>query len=138
MATLTADEIEYIRAMSGDDCGSPDDYEISDALMQKLHDRGLEMACGCTVAEDVTVVLVLRARVAKAAKLFNESADGQSSTVSQKYDHLKELLSEWESRCGLSGGVITVGTFDLGLDKECDGSEYAPYPYRGYWNWMGY
>jgi hypothetical protein len=132
MATLTADEIEYIRAMSGDVCET---YDVSDVLMQKLHDRGLEMTCGCTAAEDVTVVLVLRARVAKAARLTNESSEGVSTSYSQKYVQLKELLDQWESKCGLSGGTITIGTLDMGLDSDCSGSEYTRYPgLYGWWN----
>jgi hypothetical protein len=135
MATLTADEIEYIRAMSGDDCTPP---EVSDALMQKLHDRGLTMTCGCTAAEDVTVVLVLQVRVAKSAKLFDETPpEGGSATVSQKHQHLKDLLSRWEEKCGLSGGTITVSPFDLGLDTESD-SEYTPYgSYPSWWSVWG-
>lgn len=131
MATLTADEIEYIRAMSGDDCAP---YEISDVLLQKLHDRGIGMTCGCSAAEDVTVVLVLQVRVAKSAKLFDETPpEGGSATVSQKHQHLKDLLARWEQKCGLSGSVVTTSVFDLGLDAERN-SQHASYGWRhSYW-----
>jgi hypothetical protein len=123
MATLTEDEIEYIRMMSGDDC---EDYDVTDERMQKLHDRGLAMQpCGCAAPEDVTVVLVLRVRVAKAAKLFNENVEGGSGSVAQKYTHLKELLDEWESRCGLAGGAVTIGRMNLGIDTPDDGDEFS-------------
>jgi hypothetical protein len=123
MAELTEDEIEYIRMMSGDDC---EDYDVTDERMQKLHDRGLAMQpCGCAAPEDVTVVLVLRVRVAKAAKLFNENVEGGSGSVAQKYTHLKELLDEWESRCGLAGGAVTIGRMNLGIDTPDDGDEFS-------------
>jgi hypothetical protein len=81
--------------------------------------------CGCAAPEDVTVVLVLRVRVAKAAKLFNENVEGGSGSVAQKYTHLKELLDEWESRCGLAGGAVTIGRMNLGIDTPDDGDEFS-------------
>lgn len=130
MAALTADEIEYIRAFSGDDCV---EYEVSDVLLQKLHDRAETTVCGCSDPLDVDVVLVLRIRVAKAAKLFTETTvDGVNKAVSQKFDHLKALLAEWEARCGMAGGVIGTGVLDQQLDTFRTGSEYAAYP----WEWL--
>jgi hypothetical protein len=125
MATLTADEIALIRAMSGDDCA---DYDVSDVLMQYLHDNMAtsEPMCITSLPLGGTIVWVLRARVAKAAKLFDEDGENTRS-VSQKYDHLKEMLETWESRCGMSGGAITVSTLDLGLDRDDPETEYARY-----------
>lgn len=119
MATLTPSDVDYIRMMSGDDCGAPEDYEVSDAQLQKLHDRGLSMpTCACTDSLDLTVVLVLRVRVAKAAKLFDEDGDGGAGRVSQKRAHLEKDLARWEERCGLSGGVVGIGTLSMGLDTQ--------------------
>jgi hypothetical protein len=133
MATLTADEITFIRAMSGDDCTPP---EVSDVLMQYLHDNAATTAplCITSVPLGGTIVWVLRARLAKAQKLFNETGEGNAGSVKQKRDHIKEDLDAWESRCGMSGGVITIGTLDTGMDSDCDESEYASYgwPY-GLW-----
>lgn len=136
MATLTPAEITYIRAMSGDDC-TP--YEVSDEFMQYLHDEKAsgEPLCMSGDALGATIVWVMRARVRKATKLFDETnAEGVRKTVSQKYTHLKEQLAEAERECGWSGGVISVGTLDTGMDSDCNGSEYTPYPYG--WNWGGF
>lgn len=124
MATLTADEITLIRTLTGDDC-TP--YEVSDVMMQYLHDNmaTAEPMCSSAIPFGGTIVWVLRSRVARAAKLFDEDGEGGTRSVSQKYDHLKELLEEWESRCGMNGGVITVGTIDLGLDLADPRTEYA-------------
>lgn len=112
MATLTADEIEYIRAMSGDDC-TP--YDVSDGLMQKLFDS-------VTGNECATIVSVLRVREVKAAKLVNESnaETGDSRSLNQKYQALKELRKDWETRCGMSGGTLEFGSFDLNIDTDCE------------------
>lgn len=131
MATLTEDEIEYIRSMSGDTCtkadGSPC-YDVSDVLLQKLHDRALTTVCGCGDPLDIDVVFVLQVRVAKSATLYDESSseDGSAKSVSQKYKHLKEMLDAWEKRCGMSGGVIMIGRLSLGLDATCE-TENARY-----------
>jgi hypothetical protein len=137
MATLTADEITFIRAMSGDDCTPP---EVSDVLMQYLHDNmaTTEPMCITSLPLGGTIVWTLRARVAKAAKLFDEDGENTRS-VSQKYDHLKEMLETWESRCGMSGGAITVSTLDLGLDRDDPETEYARYgsDYTWLWGYFG-
>lgn len=114
MATMTADEIEYTRAMSGDDCQT---YEVSDTLMQKFWNTNGADSCA-------TIVEVLRVRVAKAAKLVNQSNEsGQSRSSSQKYAQLRAMLSDWETRCGMSGGVLEMGTLDLRLDTDDDDTE---------------
>lgn len=115
MATLTADQIEYLRAITGDDCVP---YDVSDVLLQKLWDRSGDSECGTTVE-------LLRIRVAKAAKLVNQSNEsGQSRSSSQKYTQLRESLRDWEARCGMSGGVLEMGTLDLRLDTDDDDTEW--------------
>jgi hypothetical protein len=140
MATLTPSDIEYIRAMSGDDCGNPDDYEVSDSLLQKLYDRALTWdACGCAADSlDLGVIQVLRVRVARAQKLYDESSpEGTRASVSQKRAHLEKDLERWESKCGLSGGVVTIGTLSMGLDTqsidEFSNTDLYP-PYGGYYS----
>lgn len=114
MATMTADEIEYVRVMSGDNCP---DYDVSDVLMQKLWDRNGSDECS-------TIVYVLRIREAKSAVLVNQSTDGsQSQSLSQKHTQIRAMRQEWEQRCGMSGGTLSMGTFDLNIDADCD-SEY--------------
>lgn len=114
MATLTADEIEYIRAMSGDDCVP---YEVSPPLLQKFFDKNSGDDCG-------TIVFVLRVRVQKAAKLVSQSNEsGQSQSLSDLHTHLTQDLALWEERCGMSGAVLVMGTFDLHLDTDDDDEE---------------
>jgi hypothetical protein len=128
MATLTADEITFIRAMSGDDCANPE-YEVSDVLMQYLHEYMATTApmCLSSIPLGGTIVWVLRARLAKAQKLTDETGEGNAGNVKQKRDHIKEDLEAWESRCGMNGGVVTVSTLDLGLDRDDPETEYARY-----------
>jgi hypothetical protein len=111
MAAMTADEIEYVRAMSGDDCLP---YDVGATLLQKLWDRNSSDECA-------TIVFVLRIREAKAAVLTNESSEGQSKNLSDKHAHIKAMRVDWEARCGMSGGTLSMGTFDLNLDADCDG-----------------
>lgn len=139
MATLTANEITYIRMMTGDTC---EDYDVSDEFMQYLHDEKATIAPLCTFSDPLggTIVWVLRARVMKATRLFDETGDGSATSVSQKYTHLKEQLAEWESRCGMSGGGVSFGSIDMGIDSDDEGSEYLSrisHYYGASW-WGGY
>lgn len=116
MATMTADEIEYTRAMSGDDCLP---YDVTDVLMQKFWNTHAGDDC-------LTIVDVLRVRVAKASKLVNSSnQNGQQRSSSQKFAQLHALLGEWEVRCGVSGGVLEMGTLDLRLDTDDEDEELS-------------
>lgn len=141
MATLTPSDIAYIRMITGDNCGP--NYEVSDEMLQYIEDNlaSTEPMCLTSIRFGGVIVWSLRMQLAKAAKLFDETnADGIQKTVSQKRTNLKELLEYWESKCGMDGSTITVSTFDLGLDTECD-SEYAaywPYPHALPWSWWGY
>lgn len=110
MATMTADEIEYVRAMSGDDC---EDYDVSDTLLQKLWDRNDSDECA-------TIVYVLRIREAKSAVLTTQSSDGESKNLSDKHRHIQAMRLAWENRCGLSGGTLSMGTFDMAIDADCE------------------
>jgi hypothetical protein len=124
---MTAGQIEYVRAMSGDDTAT---YEVSDVLMQTFFDD-------TRVAEDLdkTVVFVMRVRVGKAARLVNETNEAQvQKSLSQKFDHLKELLATWETRTGMGGGVIGTGVIDQQLDTSLSGSEYAAYSSWYWWS----
>lgn len=116
MAVLTAAQIEYLRAITGDDC-TP--YDISDTFLQTLWDRSSDDEC-------LTTVEILRVRLARASKLVNSSnASGQQRSSSQKFAQLNSLLREWEDRCGLSGGVLEMGTLDLRLDTDDEDEELS-------------
>lgn len=116
MATLTADQIEYIRMMSGDNC-TP--YDVDDTFMQKLFDRNLSDEC-------LTITAVLKVRSINAASKVNESnAAGESRSLSQKYQQIRSMLAEWESTCGEDGDPLTIGTIDLDIDTDSDNTEAA-------------
>jgi hypothetical protein len=136
MTTLTTADIEYVRMMTGDTCET---YDVSDDMMQWLYDNKVSGAPLCMSGDSLggLIVWVLRARVRKATKLFDETnAEGINKTVSQKYTHLKEQLVEAERGCGMDGGLVTIGSFDLGLDTESD-SEYASYGSPSWWGVWG-
>jgi hypothetical protein len=133
MATLTASEITFIRAMTGDTCGP--DYDVSDEFMQYIHDNAATTVplCLSSVPLGGTIVWVLEARVVKAAVLTDESGDGTSVSYSQKYTQLSDRLEAWKAKCGMSGGVITMSTLDLGLDRDDPVTEYAALANYPYW-----
>lgn len=136
MPTLTAPEIAYVRMMSGDNCGP--DYDVSDEMMQYLYDEKVSGEPLCMSGDSLggLIVWVLRARVRKATKLFNESNELGTTSYSQKYQHLKEQLESAEAECGMGGTTFSLSTLDLGLDTECaevQGLSTFPYPY----SWWG-
>lgn len=132
MATLTAPEITHIRAMSGDNC---EPYDVTDEYMQWLHDNRAASEPLCMSSDSLggTILWVLRAREAKATNLFDEDGDGGTRNVSQRLANIQKLRERWEDMCGLSGGVITVGTLDTGLDLSAPSTEYASLPDD--WGW---
>lgn len=134
MATLTAAEIRSIRMQTGDLC---EDYDVEDADMQWIHDNLATTAPLCmeSIPLGGTIVWVIRARLAKAVSLYDESGEGNAGSVSQKFDHLEKLLEKWESRCGMDGGVVTISTFSMGLDSTCDNEYASIYAHR--YNWWG-
>jgi len=124
MPTLTAPEITYVRNMTGDNCP---DYDVGDEFMQWLYDNRASTKPLCMSGDSLggLMVWVMRARVARAIKLFDEDGEGGARSVSQKYDHLVKELERMERACGMGGGVITISTLDLGIDADCDTSGYA-------------
>lgn len=138
MPTLTAAQIEYVRKQTGDTCDG--DYDADDAYMQYLYDNQVAAMPLCANGDPLggLVFLVLKRRIARASVLFDETDSGSGVTrkTSQKTEHLREMLEEQKSECGFGGGV-TVSTFDLGLDRDCGGSEYAS-RLSGYSLWGGW
>lgn len=114
MATLTSDQIEYIRAVTGDDC---EPYDVSDTLMQKLFDRASADEC-------LTIVEALRIRVAKASNLVEESrSDGESRKLNQKASQLTTLLKQWSADCDVGEFTLDMGVLDQAIDTDCE-TEY--------------
>jgi hypothetical protein len=123
MPTLTEAEIARVRMRSGDNCGP--DYEVSDAEMQILYDDIPNLSCGCANDIDTLTALVIDVRWAKASNLFDEDGDGGTRNVSQRFNQLEKMRDEWFKKCGMSGGLITTSTLDLGLDRSDPATEYA-------------
>jgi hypothetical protein len=120
MATLTAADITWLRAMSGDDC---EPYEVSDALMQVLYDDAES-------DKPTSVAYILRVRVARAAKLVSQSnsASSESHSFNQKFEHLMRLLKEWELRAGVAGSKLSIGSLSLNIDQlDDDGDDNTLY-----------
>jgi hypothetical protein len=133
MTVLTPSDINHIRQQSGDTC---EDYEVSDSYIQYLHDRYGATTCDCD-ALGVTIWWVLKTRVKKAIPLVNQEGEGGARSLSQKYDHLKEQLKDWEQECGLGSYAITIGTLSMGFDTqsidEFSNEDLYP-PYGGHYS----
>lgn len=112
---LSVGDREYIRAMSGDDC---EEYDVSDTFMDTLYTKSDSDV-------DKTIVAVLRVRVAKAAALVSRGGEVENVSLSHKFDHLKQLLAQWEARTGMVSGSMAAGAMDLNLGEESDTSEYG-------------
>ncbi len=134
MATLTADDITYVRMMSGDTC--PDE-DVTDTFMQWLYDNKVPTKPLCMSDDPLAglIVWVLKARVAKAQRLFDEDGENGARRVSQKRGFLEKDLATWKDECGLGGSLITIGTLDLGIDRDCSTAEYAAWGREYGWAW---
>jgi len=114
MATLTAEQITYIRETSGDNC-TP--YYVSDEFMQWLYDNKAG-------SDDCALIVhILRVMDAKTAPLTNEGSDGQSKSLSQKHQQIRALRAEWEERCGMAGPALGMSAIDLNIDTDCENED---------------
>lgn len=112
MAALTADLITRLRDLTGDDC-TP--YELSDTVLQYEYDRA-------AFDEDLTMVYLLRRLLGRYVKKIDSSntVTNINSRASLLYDHIRDLLGDYEARAGVTGGRLRVGTFDYGLDADVE------------------
>lgn len=133
MRTLTAAEIALVRLRTQDTCTPP---EVSDDELQILYDDIPNLSCGCTNNIQTLIALTWDVRLAKTTPVFDEDGDGGARNVSQVYNHIKDQRDHWFALCGMDTKptpVITIGSFDTGLDSDCDGSEYSSrLHWRGY------
>lgn len=104
MATLTADELADIRLVVGDGC-----EKYSNDQIQAWYD-----AAGSDLPTTYVTILQRMWSAAKAATLTLNS--GIQTLSRAQVDVLKERLDYWERKAGISGGTITVGTLNLGID----------------------
>ena len=113
--TLTSDEITYVRNSIGDTDAS--NYDLNDTYLNYLDNN---QADGDT---DAVIVYALRALLGLAARKVSQAnaRTGDSKSEQQWFEHLQSLLTFWESRVSLtSGGSVSTGTINLGIDEEDD------------------
>lgn len=113
---MTADEIAYVHAMTGDT--DSNDYYLTNTELNYLYDNKTASASDRV---DSTIVWALRQMCAKAFRKVSRSnsQSGDSVQANQEWEHLKALLEEWQA---LTGEYPSVGTgaFGLGLDTDED------------------
>lgn len=122
MATLTADELSYIRDVIGDHTLNKNGvYELPDLTLQAIYDSTAQGNSDLST----TIVYALRRLVGRTARLVATSGNVQDEQRQQWHEHLRELLKTWEAITGLtpSGGSLVVGEIGLGLDATYE-SEY--------------
>lgn len=105
---LTSDNLTYIRAMTGASTS-----DVSDVLLNYFY---ANQAAGVV---DNVIVYCLRAQLAqqKAQVTQTNSRTGDTHAHNQYFEHLKDMLKDWESRTGLTPPA-TVGSINLGIDEE--------------------
>ena len=139
MPTLAAQQIDDVRNMTGDTCQP---YDATDEYMQYLYDNQASTAPLCMSSDPLGGLkyYVLERRFARASVLTDETDSGSGVTrkLSQKRDAIEKLLERQAEKCGFGGGVATISTLDLGIDRDCEDSEYSGrypyvYPFGGWW-----
>lgn len=110
MATLTANELIYIRRNTGDSLIPADSY------LQYIHDNQADSDL------DTTVYYALLAVRADKAKMVSESnaRTGDSHSRQQYFEHLDDMIKDWGTRTGAGIPLVTTGTINLGIDEEDD------------------
>jgi len=108
MATLTSDQKDYIRLMSGDNASA--DYVVSDAMLQILFDDNDDSLCA-------TIVQVLEARLANATTVagVNSTGDSEGNPATQQ---IKTTLDYWRGKCSEASAKVTYSRLRLGIDEE--------------------
>ncbi len=66
---------------------------------------------------DKAVVIGLRQILAQAAKFFAYTVGQTTYQKQQVREGLEKLLDRWERLAGVSGGLLSVGEIDLGIDE---------------------
>lgn len=112
MADLSANEITYIRTITGDT--NTADPDLSDTFLEYLFDNKADSDV------DKTVVWALRSLMGKASRKVSESnaRTGDSKSQQQWFEHLQALHNEWSALTGLGSSTVTTGTINLGIDEE--------------------
>ena len=109
---LTTDELLDLRGDIGDTGATP---VFTDAELQRLYTRSGDTYAG-------TVVYALRQLLVNAAKFTDYTVGQTSEKKSQIFTQLRAMLTGWENIAGVGGGQLQIGTLDLGIDDDTDGT----------------
>ena len=113
---MTATQGARLRNRIGDTDSS--DYKLSDTILDAIYENASEDF-------DVTTVYALQELIGIYAMQPDLGGSTQyAEQRSQRYTHLKELLTYWERKTGTYGSPLTSGTLELGLDREDTDPDY--------------
>jgi hypothetical protein len=109
-------ELNYVRVQAGDTSTSP---LVSDTEIDYYFDNRTTASANNDKLDE-TIVWTLRQMKAKLQPKVSEthSETGVTKAAQQHFEHVCETLESWEKRTGLSGGIATIGTINLGIDEE--------------------
>ena len=117
--TLTAAELAYYRDLIGDvDVGN---FDLDNPSIQAAYDRAYAFDDDdADMTEARTMVYLLRRLLGRARKKIDARGDAESESFGQLFDHIKDMLDEWEGRAGMSGSIGGIGVGSLDLNLSCD------------------
>lgn len=115
--TMTSAQLAYVRDCIGDDEAA---YRISDSSLNAIFDDTTQGNSNT----DRTNVFALRRLLGKARRLVALSGEFGNAQHNQQFEQTERLLTYWEGRTGMHGGVLSSGVIDLVIDEECsDGAD---------------
>lgn len=108
MATLSSDQLTDVQG----DLGISDDEGVfTDTELNRLYTR----AGG---DYEKTVAFAYRQLWANALKFTRYTQGRSSEDKTAIRDALKDAMMYWEQKAGISGGTLSFGVIDTGLDQE--------------------
>lgn len=117
MADLTPAQLTRIRQETGDTVQDNDgDYWVSNEDLEAIFDDSAQGAGDL----DLTIYYTLRRLRGIFSRLYASTSDQSTEQKQQRYEHVREMLAEYEARVGLRGGSLTTGFIGLGLDYTED------------------
>ena len=113
---LSTDEKLYIRNQIGDSSANP---LVTDVDLNYYFDNRVT-ATDSNEKLDQTIVWALRQLKASLQSYVSQthSETGVTKAAQQHIEHVCTTLDAWEKRMGMSGGKVTLGTINLGIDEE--------------------
>lgn len=118
MATLTADELAYIRSMMPT-VASTDAAYVTDTQLNYLYANKADDDV------DKTIAYALRQMCAKSAGLVGRTntATGDTVQAQQEREAICQQADDWAAMTGIpsgKGGILTISAIDLALDQDED------------------